>query len=568
MSFASNSLDMIRRVFRRDQMIPGAPTSADMMVSPTSPRRGMALGGSALGVVAGGVSNHMSDALAIENDLVSRYEDYELMSNYPEISTALDLFADDATISDVLDGKALWYEAPDDSVQKILNQMLVKQIRVDEDLWDIARQTCQWGNNFSEIIAVDGAGVVELRPMYVPAMRRIQDEDNVHYGFIFDPNLGFTISTDEFFRRLRTRAVDDDWRRREMGLLESDLTRVYEPWEVVHFRMRSKDAADLYGLSIVDSARYAWRRLMMMEDAMMVYKISRSPQRYAFYVDVGDVPPREAKRLLQQVKNEFKKTKFIDQSGKVNFDYNPLSADEDLFLAVRKEKRSTEVEVLSGPEGQQTEDVEYFKEKLIASLKVPKSYLAGDDTVGRANLAQLDVRMARSVMRTQRVIKNGFDQVARVDLAAKNIDPDVVEYRSMMNVPSGVLEMAQMEVQTAKMDLADRYRNAGFSDYWINSRILGMSDDEIAASKIQQEDRDGGLSAESRERIKADVSRERVAAAARLNEHKADAALKEFREGRTDTARRLKELKLLVNEVKRSLPKRQVRTEGMGKWKR
>lgn len=568
MGIASDSLELIRRVFRRDQMVPGAPLGNDIMSQ--APARGMNLGGSsALGVLSGGVSTHMQDALTIEGDLVSRYEDYEMMSSYPEISTALDLFADDATVTDVLDGKALWYEAPDDTIQQILNKMLSKQLRAEEDLWNIARQTCQWGNNFNEIVAVDGVGAVELRPLYVPATRRIQDEENVLYGYVFDPALAFTVTTDDFFRRLKNRQVDDDWRRREFGLMNSDMTRVYEPWEIVHFRMRSNDATDIYGVSIVDAARYAWRRLMMMEDAMMVYKLTRSPQRYAFYVDVGDVPAREAKRVLQQVKNEFKKTKFIDQSGKVNFHYNPLSADEDLFLATRKDgKRSTEVEVLSGPEGQQTDDVEYFHNKLISTLKVPKSYLAGDDTVGRANLAQLDVRMARSVMRIQRVTRNGFDQVARVDLAARNIDPDVVEYRAMMNVPSGVLEMAQMEVATAKMELGDRYRSAGFSDYWINSRILGMSDDEIAIAKGQREEAGGAVTAESRRKIRADVERDRLHTAATLNEKKAAAALTEIRAGQTEVAKRLKDVRLLVNEIRRALPKRKVRTEGLGAWKR
>lgn len=568
MGIASDSLELIRRVFRRDQMIPGAPVAQDIMAQ--APTRGMSLaGGSALGILSGGVSTHMQDALSIEGDLVSRYEDYELMNSYPEIATALDLFADDATVADVLDGKSLWYEAPDDTVQQILNTMLTKQLRAEEDLWNVVRQTCQWGNNFNEIVAVDGVGAVELRPLYVPAVRRIQDEENVLYGYVYDPNMAFMVSTDDFFRRLKNRQVDDDWRRREFGLMDSDMTRVYEPWEVVHFRMRSNDATDIYGVSVVDAARYAWRRLMMMEDAMMVYKLTRSPQRYAFYVDVGDVPPREAKRLLQQVKNEFKKTKFIDQSGKVNFHYNPLSADEDLFLATRKDgKRSTEVEVLSGPEGQQTDDVQYFKDKLLSSLKVPKSYLAGDDTVGRANLAQLDVRMARTVMRIQRVNRNGFDQIARVDLAARNIDPDVVEYRAMMNIPSGVLEMAQMEVATSKMDLADRYRNAGFSDYWINSRILGMSDDEIALAKGQQEEQGGEVTAESRRKIRADVDRDRMHTAARLNERKAAAALAEVRAGQTDTAKRLKDLRLLVTELRRALPRRKVRTEGLAAWKR
>lgn len=701
MGFTSTSLDLIRRVFRRDQMVVGAsPEVVDRMDFAS---RGMtAMMSHAYGPLSGGVDTYMHDTVSLNHDLVSRYEDYEAMNEFPEIAclhgdspvftleqgwvriaelvgkedfhvlaydferkslvpaagtalmsapeghhkpmvrvtldngeqitctadhpfltkdgrwveagslpaeqqlmakatadrsvmrtdcleirpavydlhvpkfhnflcngvvvhnTAWDLFADDATVADVLDGKALWYEAPDDVVQDILNSMLEKQLRADESLWDYTRGLCQYGNNFVEIIALDKQGVVDLKPMYVPATRRIQDQEGILYGYVHDPALGFSITTTEFFDRIKIKDVESPTK---MPQPQIDHVRVFEPWEVVHFRMHGANVSDIYGISIADAARYAWKRLMMMEDAMVVFKLTRSPQRYAFYCDVGDVPPAQAKRLLNQMKNDFKKQKVVDGSGKVQFKYNPLSSDEDFFLAVRKDKRTTEVEVLSSPEGQWTEDVNYFKDKMIASLKVPKSYLAGDDTVGRANLAQLDVRMARSVMRIQRVMKNGYNQVARVDLSAKNIDPDMVEFRAMMNIPSGVLEMAQVEVQNAKLDLAKRYQEAGFSQYYIYSRVLGLSDDEIQVIKEQNAAEKGATDGQA-ESIKRVISMDidHGAKAAKNMDRYAAQIKEDMDKGRTEFGSRMRELRLLMQEVKHSMStKRGVRWNPEGK---
>ena len=551
MGFTTNSLDLIRRVFRRDQMVVGG--DSDVVDTMDFATRGQAAMSQAYGPMAGGVESYMHDSVSLNHDLNARYEDYEGMDEFPEISVAFDLFADDATVQDVLDGKSIWFEAPDDTVQDILNNMLEKQIRAEETLWDETRTTCKYGNNFAEVVALDQQGVVDLKSMYVPSVRRIQDQEGILYGFVHDPALGFGITTNEFFDRIKNRGLEDPMKT-PTPQSQMEMVKVFEPWEVVHFRMRGSNAADIYGISIADASRYAWKRLMMMEDSMVVYKLTRAAQRYAFYIDVGDVPPAQAKKLLQNVKNEFKKEKVLDKDGKVSFKYSPMSADEDLFLAVRKDKRTTEVEVLSAPEGQLIEDVNYFKEKLIASLKVPKSYLAGDDTVGRANLAQLDVRMARSVMRVQRVMKNGYHQVGRVDLAAKNIDPDMVEFRCMMNIPSGVLEMAQVEVQNAKLDLAAKYQAAGFSQYFIWSQVLGLSEDDIQMIRGQLAAEQGatqGMGESVQRVITMDIDK------GHHQNKKLDRHLNQIREeidqGRTEFGKRMRELRLLMQEVKYSI---------------
>lgn len=243
----------------------------------------------------------------------------------------------------------------------------------------------------------------------------------------------------------------------------------------------------MYGFSVADNCRWIWKRLTLIEDAVLVYKLTRSPSRYAFYVDVGDLPPNEARSHLAKVRDQFKKNKFINpNSNKIDQKFNALSIDEDFFLPVRDGKDGTKVDVLSGPASQPIDDVEYFQEKLFAALKIPKAYLSQENNMAKTSLAQMDVRFSRSVLRVQRGVRNGLKQIARVHLASIGVDPDQTEFEIGMTVPSAVFELAKMEVENAKLDLATRYGEFA-SSYWIMSKILGWTDDEIAEIRAQKE---------------------------------------------------------------------------------
>jgi hypothetical protein len=175
---------------------------------------------------------------------------------------------------------------------------------------------------------------------------------------------------------------------------------------------------------------------------------------------------------------------FVHNTGSISFKYNPLSNDEDIFIARRKDKRATEVEVLSGLDNQTAGDAEYFRAKLIAGLGIPKSYIGYDETIGRANLGQQDAKMARTTMRLQRALKAGLRQIAEVDFAARNIDPDAVDFEINLTIPSGVLEIAHVEVQKAKTELASAYQGLNVPDEWIWKEVLGFSDDEYERMKL------------------------------------------------------------------------------------
>jgi len=857
-------------------------------------------------------SSWLKDYLTIENDLISRYVDYEDMDDLPELSASLDIYSDDATQPDGITGKTVRVDCQDQTICQILEDLYEKNLRIDEEVWEMARTLCKYGNDFEEIVIKDGEGVIDLNFLPPPTVRRIEDTEGSLLGFVQDYTANFKITTEEFLERIKNREEEEKYVEEQMerGSLP---VKSFENWEVVHMRLRSKQRRSMYGYGVLDSVRWIVKRLMLIEDSMLVYRLclhgdsnvwtdngykkikdivkddvvycynnkgilnktkvvykkhngkdtiykvssrrrqifankthpilvesvehngsgnrntikleyvevqniepnmykfimpkvesgediilnfpdvskrafiksdflgkielkkgprflmekcgvnsqkikpflngdislteraalslmsengydesvldiyddwgsidvsglpktvdedfsrwfgfmigdgflsdhthksgyiarntvgfacgnkfevnnkykdlfkkyvgnvkenfkgdrlnsycicsrqfyefmilngyikgahnkripewvfrselkirkafifglidadgmvrdngkdvsiemcnkdlvndlrilcmqsgysvgkeikrrersgghiiegdhrapetvsyclnfsfnesedrenilnveivgiddiydigveaeehnfvsdgvvvhnTRAPERLAFYVDVGDIPPNEALGYVKKVKNEYKKKKWVDpNTGKLDMSYNPLSADEDFFVPVRGDKRSASIESIGGANYQPTDDVNYFKDKLYSGLKIPRDFLNyTEGGASKANLSTEDMRFARSILRIQREIRNGLKKVGRVHLASFGIQPDIVEWEVMLNPPSSIFELAQMEVRNAQLDLADRYR-AFASQYWIMREILHMTDEEIESINTER----------------------------------------------------------------------------------
>ena len=227
----------------------------------------------------------------MDEGLLQRYADYEEMDDYPEIGAALDIYGDDATIPDIHHNRSIWPIAEDRVVRVILSDLLDKRLRIDEDVYSIARTLAKYGNAYAEILANEN-GVVEL--FASATMRRIETKKGSLLGFLQDPSGKFALSANEFIEVLEGRA-------------QAKGVTAFAPYEVVHFRLLGKNVQSVYGHSILDAARWVWRRLVMAEDSALVYKLTRAPARFAFYVDVGDMPPAQAVSYVNQVKQSYKK---------------------------------------------------------------------------------------------------------------------------------------------------------------------------------------------------------------------------------------------------------------------
>lgn len=409
--------------------------------------------------------NNLKSALSMDQALMSRYVDYENMDDYPELNCALDIFADDTTITDNLRGKTIWAESKDTILKDIIDDCLHRRIRIEEDIWLAVRTLAKYGNVFSEIVVTE-IGVVGLNFLPVPTMRRLVTKKGDLIGYVQDLAGKFSI---EGF------AIDDinklKDQAKERGMI------FFEPWEIVHWRLRSKFVQSLYGYSVLDACRWIWKRLAMLEDTALVYKLTRSPGRYAFYIDTGDLPPDEAMGLVRKVKRQYKKRTLVNPStGELEFRNNPISPEDDMWIPTRGGKESTRVDVLSGPDWQSMEDIQYFRDKMFTSIKIPRSYYGGDAEADQG-LAQKDVRFARTCMRIQREFRNGIRQIIRVHLAAINIDPDTVEWDTRMTMPSSIFELQQIEVMNAQAGLIETLSQY-FPKEWLLRRVLHLSQDD------------------------------------------------------------------------------------------
>lgn len=436
--------------------------------------------------------NILEEYLRLEQDLLSRYADFEGMDEYAEISSALDIFADDSTQPDTQLNRTVWITSPDKNIEQMGNDLFQKILRIDEEVWGISRNTCKTGNGFEEILVTEN-GVVGLHSLPTPTVRRIEGPRGELYGFMQDFQGRFGFTPEEFQSVLARRTAQlgggPAMGPAGPGAIGADETLVaLEDWEVCHFRLDGRQRQSIYGWSVLDSARYIYKRLILLEDSALIYRLQRAPERFAFYVDVGDLPPAEALAYVNRVRQQYKKKKFVNPStGALDLRFDAISPDDDFFFPMRQGQEGSRVDVLAGPVWQHMEDIEYFRDKMFAAIKIPKAYLAQDDNTARAVLSSEDVRFARSILRVERELQNGFKKIFRVHLAALGYDPAKIEFEVHMTVPSAIFELAQLEVRNARADLASKMQEF-FPLIWIYKNVFNCSDEEIHSLTKRREE--------------------------------------------------------------------------------
>jgi hypothetical protein len=447
----------------------------------------------------------VAERLTVENDLMSRYADYEEMDEDAFLSPALDIFADDSTQPNEELKRTVWVTSPDRTLQNILDRDLFQRtLRLDEEIWEIARTLCKYGNDFEELL-VAPSGVVGLNFLPPATMRRVEGSRGELYGFVQDfrgrQGWGpkeFKAILAERFKKFGGTAPDEE----DIKATDRNRAVPFEDWEVVHFRLRGRYRRSAYGHSVLEAGRWIFKRLGLIEDSALVYRLQRAPERFAFYVDVGDLPPAEALAYVNRVKQMYKKKKIYDpQTGKLNLKWDGLGPDDDFWIPRRKGQDGARVEVMGSPQWQSMDDINYFRDRLFAAVKVPKSYLGQDEGASRQVLSSEDVRFARTILRVQLGLKTGLHKLTRVHLAALDINPYDTEYNIHLTVPSAIYHLAQIEVQNARADLAARLQ-AFVSERWILQRIFDFTDEEIIQIRKEKE-RDDERRGEQQARMQA-----------------------------------------------------------------
>ena len=414
-----------------------------------------------------------------EADRKQRYVRYEEMDDYPEIGSAFDIYADDTTQKSSKN-EAWIIKSEFDFIREEIDN-LFKKINLDKFYWDITRNTVKYGDCFIEtILDVNRPklGLQRIKVLNPNFIIRVEDEFGYLKKFLQEiPKKDGTFSYGT--------PTDDLASSRFINLDKN---------QIVHFRLYTSDPSFYpYGKSVAAAAVRTFRSLRLQEDAMLVYRLSRAPERRIFYVDVGNLPTTKAEIFIERLKEKFKKEKFYNSNtGNVDARYNPLSADEDFFVPHRNNK-GTKIDTLPGAQNLgEIEDVRYFRDKLLAALKIPKDYIVEKDKSPerKANLSQLDDKFARVIIRIQKTIEIGLLLLAKRHLALKGIDEMYLKDLDVrLPEPSDIFAKRRLELQNTVATVAQTVTQTGlFSKKYIYKTFYDMNDAEIAEVEKELEE--------------------------------------------------------------------------------
>lgn len=262
----------------------------------------------------------------------------------------------------------------------------------------------------------------------------------------------------------------------------------FQNYQVAHFRLLSDTNFLPYGKSMIEPARKIFKQLMLMEDAMLIHRIMRAPERRIFKIDVGNIPPNEVDSYMQQIINKMKKVPYIDEStGQYNLKFNIQNMMEDYYLPVRGGDSGTAIDTLAGLSSDgQIEDIDYLRNKMHAALKIPKAFLGYDEGVeGKATLAAEDVRFARTIERIQKIFVSELTKIAIVHLYAQGFrDEELVNFNLTLTNPSLIYEKQKIESLNEKVGLATNLKETTmFSQKYIYENVFGLSEEEWQAER-------------------------------------------------------------------------------------
>ena len=417
-----------------------------------------------------GSSLQYNPTLNYQSMRLQLYSDYEAMDHDPIIAAALDIMSDETTSRNEF-GQVLNIQSADENIRKVLHNLFYDVLNVEFNLSTWIRNMCKYGDFYLKMEVSEKYGVYNVIPLSVYEVVREEgtDPENPSYTrFTLDPNGLASGATNTI--------------RRDQFQLEN--------YEVAHFRLLTDSNYLPYGRAFLEPARKVFKQLMLMEDAMLIHRIMRAPEKRTFYINVGAIPPDQVEQFMAETVNKMKKTPYIDQqTGDYNLKYNMQNITEDFYIPVRGNDSSTRIDTTKGLDYDGTGDIEYLKNKMMAALKIPKPYLGYEEGVeGKSTLASMDVRFARTVERVQRIVESELTKIALVHLYAQGFtDEQLVDFSLELTTPSVIYEQEKVELFTAKTTVAGDMIDKGlFSKDWVYENVFGLSPDEYGDEKEQQ----------------------------------------------------------------------------------
>ena len=408
-----------------------------------------------------------------EPNRLAAYYDYESMEFTPEISASLDIYAEESTTLSEK-GEILTIYSESDRVKNILEDLFKEKLDINTNLQMWARGLCKYGDNFVYLKVDPEKGIVGCQQLPNIEIERIEGASTKTPG-------------NEKDLKLPSRELRFQWKNKEME---------FQSWEIAHFRLLGDDRKLPYGTSMLDKIRRIWKQLLLAEDAMLIYRTSRAPERRVFKVFVGNMDDKDIEAYVQRVANKFKRDQIADpRNGQVDMRYNQMAVDQDYFIPVRDPSQTNPIETLAGAQNLgEIADIEYIQKKLLAALRIPKAFLGFEEVVGEGKtLALMDIRFARTINRIQKSLIQELNKIALIHLYLSGLEDELGNFSLSLTNPSAQSDLLRIEQWKEKVTL---YKDATsdqsqvgilpVSHTWAKKNILGMSDSEVILDLQQQ----------------------------------------------------------------------------------
>ena len=399
------------------------------------------------------------------------YSDYDNMDYDAIVASALDIVSDESTLKNDM-GEVLHIKSSDDDIQQILYNLFYDVLNIEFNLWSWIRQMCKYGDFFLKLEIAEKYGVYNVIPYTAYHIERQENYDPEHPNavrFRYSPE-GIYAGGSGYYGVPNT--FDRD---KEIGIY-------FDNYEVAHFRLLTDVNYLPYGRSYLEPARRIFKQYVLMEDAMLIHRISRSPDRRIFYINVGSIPPNEVENFMQKTISTMKRTPLMDaQTGDYNQKYNMQNLLEDFYIPIRGNDTTTKIETTPGLQYDGIQDVTYLRDKLFAALKVPKAFMGYDkDLSGKATLAAEDIRFARTIDRIQRITLSELYKIALVHLYSQGYTGEqLTNFELDLTGPSIIYDQEKIALLTQKVDLAQKIMEAKLLPTdWIYDNVFHFSQDE------------------------------------------------------------------------------------------
>ena len=406
------------------------------------------------------------------------YSEYDAMDMDAIIASALDIVADESTLKNDM-GEVLSIKSADEDIQKILYNLFYDVLNIEFNLWPWIRNMCKYGDFFLKLEIAEKFGVYNVIPYTAFHIERIEgqighnpetgEENNpMDVKFRFEPE-GVSTSTYGYYNVPNS------------GNQASSI--IFDNYEMAHFRLLSDMNFLPYGRSYIEPARKLFKQYTLMEDAMLIHRIVRAPEKRIFYMNVGAIPPNEVDAFMEKTLSKLKRTPFVDQdTGEYNLKYNMQNILEDFYIPVRGNDQATKIENLNGLQWDGIQDVEYLRDKLFAALKVPKQFMGYDENSdGKATLAAQDIRFARTIERIQRIVVSELYKIALVHLYTQGYrDEQLGNFELSLTNPSIIYDQERVALMKEKVDLAAQMMETKLLPTdWIYEHIFHLSEDQF-----------------------------------------------------------------------------------------